>query len=216
MQRTPGATEKPVNNQFYARDPNTGMGTIYYNGTQSGSPDTVFLKIYTTETGSDVPYSTLRQTLVGGAYAFTAPIAAGKATYKLVYGTTTGGVDTPVGSAVTNMVCGDAYIIDGQSNALATDNAAPNDPTTDPWIRTYGISRGWGYAISKGSEMQLGLWGWYLAKYLTATYNMPVCIINGAVGGTRIDQHQPNPADHTTPWRPGAILTPSMPTSTTA
>jgi hypothetical protein len=26
---------------------------------------------------------------------------------------------------------------------------------------------------------------------------MPICIINGAVGGTRIDQHQPNPADHT-------------------
>ena len=194
--RTPGATEKPVNNQFFARNLNTGLGTIYYNGTQSGTPDTVFLKVYTTDTGSDVLYSTLRQPLVAGAYAFTVPIAAGKATYKVVYGTTTGGVDTPVGSAVTNLLCGDAYIIDGQSNALATDNVAPNDTTTDPWIRTYGASGGWGYAISKGSEMQLGLWGWYLAKYLTATYNMPICIINSAVGGTRIDQHQPNPADH--------------------
>jgi len=196
VQRTPGATEKPVNNQFFARNPNTDLGTIYYNGTQSGTPDTVFLKVYTTDTGPDVLYATLRQPLVTGAYAFTAPIAAGKATYKVVYGTTTGGVDTPVGSAVTNLVCGDAFIIDGQSNALATDNTAPNDTTTDPWIRTYGASGGWGSAISKGSEMQLGLWGWYLAKYLTATYNMPICIINSAVGGTRIDQHQPNPADH--------------------
>ena len=25
---------------------------------------------------------------------------------------------------------------------------------------------------------------------------MPICIMNGSVGGTRIDQHQPNPADH--------------------
>ena len=24
---------------------------------------------------------------------------------------------------------------------------------------------------------------------------MPICMINGAVGGTRIDQHQRNPAD---------------------
>ena len=39
-------------------------------------------------------YATHRQTLVGGAYAFTAPIAAGKVTYKVIYGTTTGGVDT--------------------------------------------------------------------------------------------------------------------------
>ena len=194
--RTPGATEKCVNSQFIARNPSTSIGTIYYNGTQTGSPDSVFLKIYTTETGSDVPYSTNRQSLAGGAYAFSIPISAGKFTYKLVYGTTTGGVDTPVGSAVTNIVCGDAYIIDGQSNALATDNAAPNDPTTDQWIRTYGLTLGWGYAISKGSEMQLGLWGWYLAKYLAATYGMPVCIINSAVGGTRIDQHQPNPANH--------------------
>ncbi|MEI7901463.1 MAG: DUF2341 domain-containing protein [bacterium] len=194
--RTPGATEKPVNSQFFARSPITGMGTIYYNGTQSDTPDTVFLKIYTTDTGSDVLYATHRQPLVAGAYAFTAPIAAGKTTYKVAYGTTTGGVDTPVGSAVTNLLCGDAFIIDGQSNALATDNAAPNDTTTDPWIRTYGASKGWGYAISKGSEMQLGLWGWYLAKYLTTNCNMPICIINSAVGGTRIDQHQPNPADH--------------------
>jgi hypothetical protein len=194
--RTPGAIEKPVNNQFFARNPNTGLGSIYYNGTQSGAPDAVFLKVYTTDTGSDVLYSTLRQSLVAGAYAFSAPIAAGKTTYKVVYGTTTGGVDAPVGSAVTNLLCGDAYIIDGQSNALATDNVATNDPTTDPWIRTYGASTGWGYAISKGTEMQLGLWGWSLAKELTATQNMPVCIINSAVGGTRIDQHQPNPADH--------------------
>jgi hypothetical protein len=195
LARTPGATEKGVNNQFYARNPGTGLGTIFYNGTQSGSPNSVYVKIYTTDTGSDVPYSTNRQSLVGGAYAFSVPIAAGKATYKLVYGTNYSSVDTPVGSAVTNIVCGDAYIIDGQSNALATDNVAPNDPTTDPWIRTYGKSLGWGYAISKGSEMQLGLWGWYLAKYLAATYNLPVCIINSAVGGTRIDQHQPNPAN---------------------
>ena len=53
LQRTPGATEKPVTGQFFARDP-TGYGKIYYNGTQSGAPAGVFLKVYTTDTGSDV------------------------------------------------------------------------------------------------------------------------------------------------------------------
>ncbi len=60
-------------------------------------------------------------------------------------------------------------------------------------------SLGWGYATNKDSELQLGVWGWIWAKHLSATYNMPVCIINGAVGGTRIDQHQPNPAGHALP-----------------
>ena len=107
VQRTPGATEIPVTGQFYARD-DSGKGKIYFNGTQSGTPDTVFLKVYTTDTGSDVLYSTLRQSLVGGKYAFTAPIDPGKVTYKVVYGTTTGGSDTPVGSPITNLICGDA------------------------------------------------------------------------------------------------------------
>jgi len=200
VQRTPGATEKTVNNQFIARDPNTNMGTIFYNGTGAGTTP-VYLKIYATpNAGTETQYGqTLHQTPVAGAYAFTTQIAAGKVTYRLEFGTTTGGVDSAPTGTATNLVCGDAYLIDGQSNALATDNTAPNDTTTDPWIRTYGLSGGWGYAISKGTEMQLGLWGWYLAKSMTATYNMPVCFIQGAVGGTRIDQHQPNPAGHNQP-----------------
>ncbi len=199
VQRTPDANEKPVNGQFFARDPSTGLGTIFYNGTQTGTPDTVFLKVYKTPNGgSETLETTQRQVLVGGAYAFTAPLTAGLNTYRVVYGTTTSGVDTNV-ATVTDLVCGDAFIIEGQSNALATDNSAPNDTTTtNKWVRTYGLTSGWGYAISKGNDLQLGLWGWYLANRLVANNNMPICIINGAVGGTRIDQHRPNPAGHGT------------------
>ncbi len=48
-QRTPDANEKPVNKQFFSRDPGTGLGTIHYRGTQSGATD-VYLKVYTTDT----------------------------------------------------------------------------------------------------------------------------------------------------------------------
>jgi autotransporter-associated beta strand protein len=198
VQRRPDANEKPVNKQFFARDPGTSMGGIHYRGTQAAATD-VYLKVYTTDTGADVLYATHRQTLVGGAYSFAAPIAAGKVTYKITYGTTTGGNDSAPLATVTDLVCGDAFIIEGQSNAEATNNSAPNDTTTtNKWVRTYGPSSGWGYAVSKGNDLQLGLWGWYLANRLVANNNMPVCIINGAVGGTRIDQHRPNPAGHGT------------------
>ena len=38
-----------------------------------------------------------------------------------------------------------------------------------------------------------------LAGNLVAKYGIPVCIMNGAVGGTRIDQHQRNEANHEDP-----------------
>ena len=202
LERTPGATEKPVIGQFFARNPDTGFGTIYYNGTQSGSPAGVFLKVYTTDTGTDVLYATHRQGLVGTSFAFSAPILAGMTTYKVVYGTTNVSNADTIVATVTDLVCGDAYIIEGQSNAYATDNSALRDDTTSPWIRTYATSGGnWSRARSKATDpfwpTNIGFWGMELALQIVATLQMPVCIINGAVGGTRIDQHQANPVNHT-------------------
>jgi autotransporter-associated beta strand protein len=194
VQRTPGVDEIPVTGQFYARD-DSGMGKLYYNGSQSGTPDAVFLKVYTTDAG-DVIYNTYRQPLVAGKYAFTAPLAPGLVTYKVVYGTTTGGIDTVV-NTVTDLVCGDAYIFEGQSNAWATDSL-PTDVTANPWIRTYGHTTAtWGRAARNGSDYTIGYFAYDLALSLTTQHNMPICIINGSVGGTRVDQHQANPADHT-------------------
>lgn len=198
VQRSPGANEKPVNKQFFARDPNTNNGTIFYNGTGAGTTP-VYLKVFAKPNGgTEAQYGqTLRLTPANGAYSFTVPIAAGMVIYRVEFGTTAGSTDTPT-DTVTDLVCGDAYLIEGQSNALATDNAVPADTNTSPWIRSYGSTLGWGYATNKDSlsELQLGVWGWIWAKHLSATYNMPICIINGAVGGTRIDVHLPNPANH--------------------
>ena len=212
VQRTPGATEKPVNNQFYARDPIRAWARSITTAPRAGTPDSVYLEdlydpmraMCSTPTSPDAR---------GGAYAFSVPIAAGKVTYKVVYGTTTGGDRYAARQPVTNLVCGDAYIIDGQSNALATDNTAPNDTTTDPWIRTYGASGRLGLCDQQGPEMQLGYWGMDPGQAMVTNYNMPVCIINGAVGGTRIDQHQAQSGE---PCRGEAACIRSTPTSTTA
>ena len=196
VQRTPDANEKPVAGQFFARD-NTGMGTIYYNGTVSGTPDSVYLKVYKTpNNGTEVLDSTATMIppFAGGTYALSAKIAAGLATYRVEFGTTTAAVDTLVDNSVTNLVCGDAYIIQGQSNAEATAPGVDVTGYGSPWIRTY--VGGWGNAVRQGTNW-IGYWGMDLAIQLLADYNMPICIINGAVGGTRIDQHQPNPANHT-------------------
>ncbi|MCX6879552.1 MAG: DUF2341 domain-containing protein [Verrucomicrobia bacterium] len=200
VQRTPGATEKPVTGQFIAAD-DTRKGRIYYYGTQAGATS-VFLRVYKTESGSDVLYSS--HTSSGSAYAFTAPIDAGLFKYKVVLSSSTGGAET-VRETVTDLVCGDAYIIDGQSNAVAYDyyGEAAIYPDlgnyTSPWIRSFGTVEGggggdWGLANTSGHF--IGMWGMAMARSLLLDYSIPLCIINGAVGGTRIDQHQANPADH--------------------
>ena len=139
---------------------------------------------------------------MGGSYAFTAPVAAGLVTYKVVFGSVTNGVSTDL-DTVTNLMCGDAYIVDGQSNAVSDNADTP--PTTSPWVRSFGnmgggTASGWGNAVqssASGDAYRIGCWPMDLAVNLVATCNVPICIINGAVGGTRIDQHQANPADHT-------------------
>ena len=208
VQRTPEKDEKPQDGQFYARD-DQNEGTLYYNGTLSNSADAVYLKVY----ADDKLIKTERQSLKADKfYTFSVKLKAGLIKYKVEFGTNTSGTELAI-DTVSNLVCGDAYLIDGQSNALATDTAEKSPPDTSEWIRSYGRpsqnpkdNQGnlWCYPVwkaEKGEKAELGWWGMELAKRLVASQKMPVCIINGAVGGTRIDQHQrdeANPTDLTT------------------
>ena len=208
VQRTPGKDEKPEDNQFYARDDNN-EGTLYYNGTLDQAADSVFLKLYADDklikTESQKPAA-------DKSYAFTVKLRPGLIKYKVEFGAKTGGAETVL-KTVNNLVCGDAYIIDGQSNAEAT--GPNNGPTEDPvtpinnWIRSYGnqlegtTRGGWGNAVRTHiwgkpnyGDHQIGAWGIVLAKNLVEKYQIPICIINGAYGGTPIWRHQPNPANH--------------------
>ena len=208
VRRTPGKDEKPEDNQFYSRD-DKNDGTLYYNGTLDQAADAVFVKVYV----NDKIFTTQRQKLAADkSYAFAVKLKPGLVKYKVEFGTNTGGADT-VARTVNNLICGDAYIIQGQSNAEAT--GPNNGPTEDPptpisdWIRSYGNQHdgstrgGWGNAVrthiwgkpNYGCH-QIGAWGMVLARNLVTKYGVPICIMNGAVGGTRIDQHQPNEADH--------------------
>jgi len=202
--RLPAQDEKPEDGQFFARD-DQNVGTLHYNGTLTEAADAVFLKLY----ADDVLIKT--ETTKPGAdqsYALAAKLKPGLIKYKVEFGTKLGGKET-VQQTVTNLVCGDAYLIDGQSNGLATDTGEKSPPETSEWIRSYGRPSGnpkanqgnlWCYPVwkaSQGEKAELGWWGMELAKRLLASQKMPIFIINAAVGGTRIDQHQRNPTNST-------------------
>jgi hypothetical protein len=199
--RTPAKDEKPEDNQFYARD-DKNEGTLFYNGTLNEAADAVFLKVY----ADGRLYKDESSKLAADkAYAFSVKLKPGLVRYKVEFGLKTGGRETVLHTA-TNIVCGDAYLIQGQSNAVATD-WGEDDPTfRSEWIRTFGSMSGspngvrlWGDAVHRsrdGEKLQIGYWGMELARRLVEDHQIPICIINGAVGGTRIDQHQRNPENH--------------------
>jgi hypothetical protein len=208
--RTPGKDEKPEDGQFFARD-DQNEGTLYYNGTlaEAAEPNqglaSVFLKLY----ADDILIKTeSAKPAADKSYALAVKLKPGLIKYKVEFGTTVDGQET-VRHTVTNLVCGDAYIIDGQSNALATDTGEKSPPETNEWIRSYGRPPGnrndapgnlWCNPVwkaEKGEKAELGWWGMELAKRLLESQKMPIFIINAAVGGTRIDQHQRNPTNAT-------------------
>jgi hypothetical protein len=220
VHRTPEKNEKPEEGQFYARD-DRNEGALFYNGTLDRPADSVFLKVY----ADDKLFKTDTQPL-GAArrYAFSVKLKPGMVKYRVKFGAKIDGAESVL-DHVGNLVCGDAYLIDGQSNALATDTSENSPRETSEWIRSYGGPTGRGDATdwvrdrvneaeradmtrpnlwcnpvwkrnAPEQQAELGWWGMELAKRLVARRKVPVCIIQAAVGGSRIDEHQPSLANH--------------------
>jgi len=202
VERTPAKDEKPEDNQFYARD-DKNEGTLFYNGALNEPADSVFLKVYA---GDQLYKTESRQLSADKAYAFSVKLNPGLIKYKVEFGSKSGGRETLL-HTVTNLACGDAYVIQGQSNAEASDFGKEDPAFRSEWIRTFGSTSGspqgvrlWGDAMHRsrdGGKLQVGYWGMELARRLVEGQKIPICIINGAVGGTRIDQHLRNPQNPT-------------------
>lgn len=206
VKRVPAEEEKPVDHQFFARD-DLGHGTVHYKGTLRDPADSVFLRLYAGETLLDT-----RRQEVGAdkRYCLSTRIQAGLVTYRTEFGSTREGVERVLEEA-RDLVCGDVFIIQGQSNAEAWTDKRVVHPYRSPWLRSFGTPTTnrdrardavWGHALSFNGgnnhhHFQIGYWGVELGKLLIDEHKIPICFMNGAQGGTRIDQHQRNEADPT-------------------
>ena len=128
-----------------------------------GAPfDSVFLRVL----ADGKPFANTRtKPAPDGSYALSVTIKPGLVRYSAEFGTTSAGKDTVV-RTVGNLVCGDAFVIDGQSNAVATDWGEGDFPETSEWIRTFGSTSGnpgsvrWGNAARKAREDKLAIGYW--------------------------------------------------------
>jgi hypothetical protein len=200
VERRPEKNEKPEDGQFYSRD-DKNEGTLFCNGKLAAAADSVFLKVYADD---KLFSSTSQKPGSDNSYAFAVKLKPGLIKYRVEFGAKTGDTETVLHKA-SNLVCGDAYLINGQSNAVATDFGKDDPAFRSEWIRTYGSMSGspkgialWGNAVHRSRDagkLQIGYWGMELGRRLVENHKIPICLINGAVGGTRIDEHQRNPTD---------------------
>jgi hypothetical protein len=202
--RVPGKDEQPEDGQFYACD-DRNEGTLFCNGLLTDAAEAVFLRLYADDKLIETETA---KPAADGSYALSVKLKPGLIKYRVEFGTRSGGQDKVL-RTVSDIVCGDAFLIDGQSNALATDTREEAPAVTNTWIRSYGRpaqppkEQGgnlWCCPVWKarqGEKAELGWWGMELARRLLESRKVPVFILNGAVGGTRIDQHQRNEADPT-------------------
>lgn len=137
MQRVPQAAEQPEDNQFFTRD-DKNAGTLLYRGTLKQSADAVFLRVYADD---KLFHNESGKPTADNSYNLSARLKPGLVQYRTEFGTKVGKTETVLHTAA-NLVCGDAYLIDGQSNAEATDIGQNTSTFTSPWIRSYGSTSG--------------------------------------------------------------------------
>ena len=191
VKRIPSDDEKPVDHQFYARD-DKGQGTLHYRGTLKVPADSVFLRLYA---GDKLIDTQSKKVGADKKYALAANLQADLIAYRTEFGIKRGGVETILEKA-NDLVCGDAFVIQGQSNAEAWTDQRVVHPYRSPWLRSFGTPSTnkdrardtvWGNALSFNGgpnhhHYQIGYWGVELGKMLIETHKIPICIINGAQG----------------------------------
>lgn len=200
--------EHPNDNQFIARDGSgrdgSQFGSLVYAGTLADIADSAFVRVF----ADDQLFATeTAKVAADKKYSLTVKLKPGLIKYRTEFGTKSGDREAVLHTA-KNIVCGDAFLIIGQSNAVATDFGKENPLVPSDWVRTFGATAGdpngsrskvWANAEARspGGKAEIGYWGMELGRRLVESEKIPICIINGAVGGTRIDQHQRNDSDPT-------------------
>jgi hypothetical protein len=199
LARPEPAEELPMDGQFYARE-GDGLGRLYCKGTLAADAQKVTLKLYADD---KFVADATQAPKEGKGYRFVQALKPGLIRYRVELL-----ADGKPVHAASDLVCGDAFIIQGQSNAVATDFGKENPLQPNPWVRTFGATDGspngsrlklWGpaEARARGGRLEIGYWGMELGRRLVESQKIPICLINGAVGGTRIDMHQRDVADPT-------------------
>jgi hypothetical protein len=197
-------TKAPKNFQLYPRGSNDSA-TVEIAGYVTGSSDdSVQVSTYKNGVLSSTTTTLLSFSDDTAHFAHQFAIHAELSEYRFIVR-----LDTTTVLIADSVVCGDAFLIDGQSNAV-TQHMDTKRPSSQ-WVRSFGkflnkakadsvwyADTSWGVAhdvwnstnIPAGA-IYIGTVALTIAMNIADSCSIPVCFLNGAVGGSSLGSHAP-------------------------
>ncbi|MBC7773971.1 MAG: T9SS type A sorting domain-containing protein [Phycisphaerae bacterium] len=205
-------TQAPAHYQLVPRNLTTNRGTVSFSGlvADAGTYDVMRLDVLRNDVLQTTLYDNSPQ-----SFQFAPEINAELADYTFQLYGIKNQLQYPEAEAC-EVVAGDAYFIQGQSNAEAGlpfwDTANTIDHAyrhhTSAFIRNFGLKYNndtlftWHKETGQRNDYAdnlSGQWGLVFGKKIVDTYGIPVAIINGAISGISIDSMMPDPFNHANP-----------------
>jgi hypothetical protein len=190
-------TIAPARLQFYPRDARDSA-TVKFAGTlRAKGFDSIVVDMYKDSILLGRASRILHYENVGAPFDFDFRIHAELAEYHFIVWTASSQKDSIL-TTRDSIICGDTYFICGQSNSVYTNG---EETYKNEFCRTFGYNWSqsirdtlWniGTATVSDGGPSIGGWGIRLAKAIIENQHIPVAIINGGVGGTKIEQQQRN------------------------
>lgn len=197
----------PLDLQLIPRELSTNKGNVKIEGTvnQFSAYTSVHVDVFRAGVLVDSADKALVYNSLEASFAFNSLfIKAELANYSFkIYGVNSNNNTSTLVKTVNNVVAGDVYIIQGQSNAEANIRNGSADSNKSDFIRVYAsgddnasnlvsndawyIGQGDG---DKNSNGNTGQWGLKLARMLVDELQIPIAIFNGAHGGQPISFFQ--------------------------
>ncbi len=209
----PGVTlfSFPSHMQFFARDRDDSSRILISGSMTPVAGDSMLLELSKNDSLID-----LTELPATSRFQFEVPIHCELSQYTIRLFVERAGNNLFV-SEGGDLLSGDVFLIDGQSNAhptidgyswqnvfsrtiglqTTTENLDPYDPADTLW----GLSFATGHGQLFSGPYLVGSWARWMQEGIANEWNVPTCVINGAAGASTIDQHvrrDDEPTDSTT------------------
>ncbi len=191
----------PVQAEFFPRgSDDSGRFTVSGIFTSPGF-DSIYLE--TSCNGVPIRRASIPLTYFAGGAPFNFPtsIHSELSEYRIRVGALRSSFDSTL-ILRDSLVCGDAFLVSGQSNAFI--GFQQQDSSTE-FCRTFGVDYNhnandtqWTVAASvyPGFYNNICAWSYALAQNLIDSLHIPICIIDGALPGCRIEDQMPDDSNH--------------------
>ncbi len=196
----------PKSLQLYPRDVAVNTARVQISGTAAPSPDSLIFSLEKS-TGAVETQAFAMNDLIGQQFDLSFEIQAGLWSYSIKAEIKSANTTVLLREA-TNVVAGDVFVVQGQSNAQAVAYNGDANIWQNNFIRCFGdpnpanfADQNWYIADGNGyfTPGAIGQWALRLGYLIQENLQIPVAIINGADPGKPIEFFQRNDTLHTDP-----------------